>query len=336
MKVAHPLKVTMIAKARVKTDARDAVALARLLAAGLIPEVWVPPEEVRQLRLLVGHRTRLIRQRTQARNRLRSVLHRHNLGAPEGNAFSQATREWWLGLDLLPMEALRVRQDLAILDGLAPLIDEVEGEFCRLSTQQPWAEQMPFVVQLPGMGLVNALVMLSAIGDISRFPSAKHLVGYAGLGAEVHSSGQTMRTGKITKQGRREMRSALIEAAWVAVREHPRWKERFARLSARLGKSKAIVAIARKLLVVLWHVLTKREADRDARPVAVAKKMMRWGVNRGVATSQGLTRAVFVKEQMTALGLEEKLSSFAYGSKRVFLRPVVCERRLTSVRSAVA
>lgn len=76
VKVAHPLKVTMIARARVKTDARDALALARLLAANLIPEVWVPPEEVRQLRLLVSHRQRLIRQRTQARNRLRSVLHK--------------------------------------------------------------------------------------------------------------------------------------------------------------------------------------------------------------------------------------------------------------------
>jgi hypothetical protein len=120
------------------------------------------------------------------------------------------------------------------------------------------------------------------------------------------------------------------------VREHPRWKERFSHLSPRVGKSKTIVAIARKLLVVLWHVPTKREADRDARPVAVARKLMRWGVNRGVATSQGLTRAAFVKEQLTILGLGEQLSSFVYGSKRVFLRPAVCERRLTSVGSTVA
>lgn len=117
VKVAHPLKVTMIARARVKTDA---LALARLLAANLIPEVWVPPEEVRQLRLLVAHRGRLIRQRTQARNRLKSVLHRRNLAASQGNVFSEVAREWWLSLGLPALEALRVRQDLAILDTLTP------------------------------------------------------------------------------------------------------------------------------------------------------------------------------------------------------------------------
>lgn len=334
VKVAHPLKVTMIARARVKTDARDALALVRLLAANLIPEVWVPPEEVRQLRLLVSHRQRLIRQRTQARNRLRSVLHRRNLAAPEGNAFSEAAREWWLSLGLPALESLRVRQDLAILDTLTPLIDEVEEELLGLSVSEPWAGQVPFVVQLPGMGAINSMILLSAIGDISRFPSSKHLVGYSGLGAEVHSSGQTYRTGRITKQGRRELRTALVEAAWVAVREHPHWKEQFIRLSARIGKSKAIVAIARKLLVTLWHVLIKREADRNANPVAVARKLMRWGVHRGIAVSQGLSRAAFVKKYLTILGLGEELSSFSYGSKRVLLNPTVGERRLPATSGA--
>lgn len=317
--VAHPLKVTLISQARVKTDSRDTITLARLLAAGLVPQVWVPPKEVRELRALVAHRQRLIRQRTQARNRLLSVLHRYNLRAPKGNLFSGKVRDWWLGLDLPGLEKLRVRQDLAILDSLEPLIEEVEDEFLQLSTSEPWADQLPFVVQLPGMGVVNALILLAAIGDITRFPSAKQLVGYAGLGAAVHSSGQTYRTGRITKQGRREMRTALIEAAWVTVERHPYWKAQFKRLTAAIGKPKAIVAIARKLLVVLWHVLTERAADRHAIPVAVARKFMRWGARRGVAVRQGVSRAAFVRQRLSVLGLGGELTSFAYGDKQIRL-----------------
>ncbi len=81
--VANPLLVQWIGSAAIKTDPHDTLKLARLLAAGLIPAVWVPPEPVRQLRALVSHRRRLIRQRTQARNRLHSLLHRHNIAPPE-------------------------------------------------------------------------------------------------------------------------------------------------------------------------------------------------------------------------------------------------------------
>lgn len=320
--IAHPLKVTMITSSRVKTDARDTISLARLLAAGLVPEVWVPPKEVRELRMLVTHRQRLIRQRTQARNRLHSVLHRHNLSLPDGNLFSTQQREWWLELELPALEKLRVRHDLSMLEHLEPLISEVDDEFMHLSTRDPWKSQLTFVLQLPGMGVISALSLLSAIGDIDRFPSAKQLVGYAGLGASVHSSGKTHRTGQITKQGRREMRAALIESAWVAVENHPHWKAEFKRLASTIGKSKAIVAIARKLLVALWHVLSEREADRYADPLAVARKLMRWGARRKVATSQGMSRAEFVRRHLICLGIGTELESFAYGGKQIRLPTV--------------
>ena len=82
--------------------------------------------------------------------------------------------------------------------------------------------QVPFLVQLPGLGVLSALRILAAIGEITRFPSAKHLVGYAGLGASVHQSGATDRGGRITKQGRSDLRGVMVEAAWVAVEHHPR------------------------------------------------------------------------------------------------------------------
>lgn len=120
------------------------------------------------------------------------------------------------------------------------------------------------------------MTLLSAIGDISRFPSAKQLVGYAGLGASVHASGQVQRGGRITKEGRSELRTAMVEAAWIAIEHHPHWKKLFAQLSGRLGKQKAIVAIARKLLVAVWHVLTREQADTHADAHAIARTLVRW------------------------------------------------------------
>src|SRR5262249_39641780 len=154
---------------------------------------------------------------------------------------------------------------------LAPLIREVEAELMRLSTVEPWAAQVPFLVQLPGIGVLTAMILLSAIGDIPRFPTAKHLVSSGGLGISIPASGQTARTGGITKQGRREIRTALVEAAWVAMAKQPYWKAIFARLAARIGKRKARVARARKRLMVLWHVLTHRVVDWPAEGEAVAR-----------------------------------------------------------------
>lgn len=191
--VAHPLAVKLIASAQVKTDARATIKLARLLAANLVPAVWVPPPHVRELRGLVTHRKRLVQQRTQARNRLHGVLHRHNLTPPEGKLFGPERCAWRQTLDLTPSEKLRVQQDLLLLDSIDALVAQAETALRQLSTTEAWVEQVPFLVQLPGIGVLTAMFLLAAIGEISRFPSAKQLVGYAGLGARVHDSGQTHR-----------------------------------------------------------------------------------------------------------------------------------------------
>jgi hypothetical protein len=204
-------------------------------------------------------------------------------------------------------------QDLATLDHLAPQLAAVETELARLSTVDPWAGQVAFLIQLPGIGLIIAMTILSAIGDISRFSSAKKLVGYAGLGARIHSSGQTHRTGGITKQGRRELRAAMVEAAWVAVDTHPYWRERFEPLTARIGKQKAIVAIARKLLVVVWYVLTHQQADHQADPVKVARYFLNWGRKLGAANRQDQPVATFARQQLDRVGLGQELEQVHLG-----------------------
>jgi transposase len=314
--VAHPPKVKQIAAARVKTDKHDVLVLAQLLRADLIPEVWVPPAHVRDLRALISHRQRLLRARTMGRNRLHSLIHRYNLTPPAGDLFAAKQRDWWINLDLTVTERLRVEQDLATLDHLAKQIVTVEAELHRLSTTVAWADQVPYLVQLPGIGLITAMVVLSAIGDVTRFGAAQQLVGYAGLGAGVHSSGKTHRTGRITKEGRRELRWVLVEAAQTASRTHPYWQREFQRLARRIGEKKAIVALARKLLVVIWHVLHGQTVDQRAQAEQVAFKLMVWSWKLTDAQRGHLTSRQFIRAHLIRLGLGHDLTHITRGGTR--------------------
>ncbi len=306
--IVHPGAVKLIAGAQVKTDKVDVFRLARLLAANLIPEVWVPPQPVRDLRALIAHRTRLVRTRTAIRNRLHSVLHRHNLLPPEGKLFSEANRTWWQSLQLSPVEKLRVEQDLALLEFLEPQIEKLDQELASLSNASPWSSQTAYLLQLPGLGILGAMTVLAAVGDIQRFPTSKKLVGYAGLGASVHESGETHRTGKITKQGRKDLRWVLIEAAWVAVNHHPYWKEQFEALKRRKAPSKAIVAIARKLLVVVWHVLSEQAAEKHSDPEMIAFKLMTWAWKLDGTQRGNLTTAQFIRYYLMRLQIGDTLT----------------------------
>jgi transposase len=195
LQVANAGKIALIAKTRVKTDALDVLKLARLSAANLIPEVWVPPQVVRELRNLIAHRWRLTRMHTMTANRLQSLLHRYHFVPPAGELYWDSHRAWWDGLVVSPTERLRLRQDLATLDHLRPQLAEVDQELARLSTESPWATAVPLLMQLPGFGLLTVMTVLGALGTITRCDSAKQLVGCAGLGAGVHDSGQTHRRG---------------------------------------------------------------------------------------------------------------------------------------------
>jgi transposase len=184
-------------------------------------------------------------------------------------------------------------------------------------------ERFVRLLQLPGVGLITATTLLAAIGDISRFAQAKNLVGYAGFGARVHDSGQTHRTGRITKAGRRDIRAAMIEVAHIAARTHPYWQARLACLEPRLGKNKAIVAIARKLLVAVWHILSKDCPDRFADPERVARKLFKLANRLGHARHpQGQTAVQYVRHHLDRLGLGAELTSFPWGkTRRIRLPP---------------
>jgi transposase len=317
--VAHPYKVKLIASSMVKTDRRDAVTLARLLAAHILPTVWVPPQHVRELRSLVRHREALVRQRASAKTRLRAILRHYQVRGPKGvSAFS---RDYWQTVAVPEIERLRARHAIELIELLSQQINEVEQALTQLSVSPDWQDEVPYLLQLPGIGLITAMTLLSAIGTISRFPSAKNLVGYAGLGARVHASGDSVKSGGITKQGRRELRTAMIEAAWNAIRYSPFWRERHAQLAQRLGRQKAAVVIARKLLVVVWHVLRHRQADHQAVANTVAKSFWRWGSRHRLATSLGMTPRAFARHYLDHLQLGANLQQITFSYQTLSLPP---------------
>jgi len=317
--LVHPPHVKLITQAQVMTDKIAASRLACLHAVGLLPPVWVPPPEVRDHRALVAQRTKMTRLSTQAKNRLHAVLHRHHLPPTEGELFTTDKRDWWLSLPVSPLEQVRMQCDLDTLVFAQSQLDLLEDALIVLATQD---ERVILLIQLPGIGLITAVTLLAAIGDISRFPTDKHLVGYAGLGTRVHDSGLKRRTGRITKAGRRDIRAAMVEAAHTASNTHPHWKAELARLEPRLGHNKAIVAIARKLLVAVWHVLTEGCADRFADPGLVARKLLNHAERLGKANRPaGQTRAEYVREQLDRLGIGADLTAIQRGKRSIALPP---------------
>jgi transposase len=317
--LVHPPHVKLITQAQVMTDKIAALTLARLHAVGMLPAVWVPSPEVRDQRALVSQRVKMVRLATQAKNRLHAVLHRHHLLPPEGDLFAVEQRAWWLNLEVTPVERARIQSDLETLAFARSQIVQLEGTLAEAAAQD---ERVPLLIQLPGIGLITAMTLLAAIGDIARFPSAEKLVGYTGLGARIHDSGQKRRTGRMTKEGRRDIRAVIVEAAHTASRTHPHWKAELARLEPRLGYNKAIVAIARKLLVAVWHVLTQKCADRFAQPQQVARKLLAHSERLGKANRPaGQTRAAYVRQQLDRLGLGADLVAIQRGQRNIVLPP---------------
>ena len=310
--VVHPPHVALITRSQVMNDKIAASILARLLAKGLLVGIWVPPQEIREARGLVAQRQKMVRLATQAKNRLHAVIQRHHLVPPKGNPFGVSNKAWWQSLPLGKLEKLNVQSDLETLHFAEKQEKDMTEIMEGMAAEQ---KEIGRLLHLAGFGVVTAVTVWAAIGDIGRFVEPRYLVGYAGLGARVHDSGMTTRTGKITKAGRRDLRTVLIEAANVAANSHPHWKAELARLEPRLGRNKAIVAIARKLLVAAWYVL-QGKTDKYAEPEVVAQKMLRFAYEVGKNNRAGQTAAQFARVHMDALGLGSELASIPWGSKK--------------------
>jgi transposase len=205
--------------------------LAQLLRADLLPEAWIAPPAVRQLRALLRHRTGLIRLRTQQQNRIHAVVADFGYDRA-GSYLSGPGRGWLAELELPAISRAIVTDALAVIDGLAVLIDRIDGELRQHAKADP---RVKTLTTLPGVGQFTALAMLAEIGDISRFPSARKLASWAGLTPTVRGSDRSVRHGHISKQGSAWLRWVLNQAAQTAKRS-PEFAATYQTIAKRRGK----------------------------------------------------------------------------------------------------
>ncbi len=195
--LVHPLRCKAIASARLKNDKVDAAIMAQLLRADLLPEAWIAPLAVRQLRALLRRRIQLVRLRTLLRNRIHAVLADHGQDRP-GGCWSGPGPQWLAALELRAASREVIEDDLALIDALQQPIDRLDWEIRQQARGDP---RVKVLTQLPGVGAFTALVLLAEIGDITRFGSARKLAAWAGLTPTVRGSDRTVRHGHISKQG---------------------------------------------------------------------------------------------------------------------------------------
>lgn len=258
VELAHPKEVKAIATAAVKTDRIDAKVLAHLARTNFLPTAYAAPQETRDLRLYTRHREWLIRHRTQTKNRIHAILASYNRMSSVKDLFGVQGR---VDLNVMLPE-LRPAAQRVIGDNLN-LIDQLNAQITQLEADLILSDEEENTIRLlktmPGVGRITALTILAEIGDVHRFNSPKSLCHWVGLTPRVSGSDQIVRHGRITKRGSPYLRSAMTRAATVASRSSKRWYHIHEKMLPRCGKVGAKVAVARRMLTVVYYMLKRQE-----------------------------------------------------------------------------
>jgi transposase len=286
--LANPKAVKGATGLRAKTDKIDARLLARLLAVGFLAEVWTPDEQTRVRRRLISRRCHLVRQRVREKNQVHATLQRQlNERPPMTDVFGVKGRVW-----LQRQRASLPLDEQHTVDACLRQIDFLEREIelvdRQIAEQVLASDDIRRLMTLPGVSGVTATALMAAIGDVHRFPTADHLVGYLGLSPRVQQSGnEPARHGRISTQGPGPVRGLLVEAAWHAARTTGPLRAFHQRIAAKRGVNIATVAVARKLVVIAWNMLRRGEDYAFARPSLQREKLRRFELMLGAERQQG-------------------------------------------------
>jgi transposase len=256
--LAHPSAMRVIAESSKKTDRHDARTLAEFLALGKIPRASMPTPRLRRHRALVRYRKYLRGRATAVKCKIRHILADRN--ADRRDLFSTACgRAYLRALKLDDVERFLLRELWSEWEGVEKRLKRAAAKIKAFAKKAPRAEAEARAL------LKTAPGVLSELGDVRRFRNAKAVAAYAGLVPRVRQTGgKKPHEGRITKEGSGLLRWALVEAAWRLVKSSPRWDQVFQRIRRRGGAKRAIVAVARKLLCVLYAML------RDSKPYQTA------------------------------------------------------------------
>ena len=315
--IANPRLVKAIAYARVKTDKVDAKILAQLYAAGFLPEVWAPDEDTLARRRLVAERMGVLAQLVRTKGRIQALLHANLIPQYKGHLFGPTGRRWLESLPLAVEERGILGRYVAELERVSGQLADLDKVLAQQALSDPRARRL---MTIPGVSSVVATTVLASIGDVRRFPTAAKLSSYFGLTPRIRQSGDhAARHGRITKQGNGDARRMLVEAAWSAKTAPGPLRAFFARTQKKSGAPTAAVATARKLVVMIWHILT---SDRDyafARPAFTAMKIRKVELKAGAPKAYGKAgpgRDYWIKE------IREQEAAYVERAERAYERMV--------------
>lgn len=317
--LANPKATKAATRLRAKTDRIDARLLAQLLASGFLPAVWQPDAATAALRRQVSRRAHLVKQRTKAKNQVHAALIRNLVGRPPASdLFGRRGRAWLAEVELPADERDGVEASLRAVDFLDAEVARLDIVLAAAVLASP---DMCRLMTLPGVSATTAATLGSVIGDITRFPSPDQLVAYVGLDPRVVQSGEdSARHGRISKQGASVARQVLVEAAWVASRTPGPLRAFAQRVAARRGWNVAIVAVARKLAIITWHVLSREEPYAYGQSARHRSKLRRLELATGAAPSRGRSTGV------TGTDVERRLDRERAEQAEAAYRRMVAER----------
>jgi transposase len=257
IEIADARKVKAIAPLACKTDKVDARVLADLARRDLVPVIWVPSMDDRAIRERLRRRAHLIRLRTSAINRTFGIQTQFGLRRGITTLRKPAAIDELAEHGMPEVWLQSIRTLLGVIDDLDRQLAPLERELRPLARQD---ERAKLLMTIPGVAELLALTLAAEIGDIARFPSARKLVGYAGLGPRIKQSGQSSHTGRLSKAGPATLRWAAVEASQHAWRPTNPWNRLYTDIKRRHGKANpAKSAVARKILIASWHILSLNE-----------------------------------------------------------------------------
>ena len=236
---------------RVKTDRRDSRKLAQLLAKDLLKKVWVPSEEERCHRQVIRRRRQLVRDRVRVQNRMKSELYFHGfeVSAPRG----KWTQEYIERLKALEFKNRWLKESfhrlLETYEFLCVQIAKQTKLVEELSETELYRERVEILRSVPGVGTLAAMELILELQDVSRFRRAEQLAAYVGLTPSQYSSADHIRMGRITRIGKNSLRATLVQASWQLITKDGAMREKYERIKVRAGGKRAIIAIARTLLL---------------------------------------------------------------------------------------
>jgi len=278
IKLSNPYKTKAIAEAKVKMDKLDARTLAQLLRAGLVAESYVPNRIDREKRALIRERASLMKTRTELRNRIHDLLAKYECEYGFSDLFGEQGVKWLKQLKLSQHDKTILEVNMRVLETLNEQIEKISIEIAKLATDptdKNKQDQVKLLLGLKGIDYYGAMILLSEIGDIKRFPTPEKLVSWAGLAPRTHQSGENSYNGHITKKGSSRVRWILGQAAQTARQHDPKFKTFYERIATKKGHNKALVATMRKMLVVIWTILTKNEPYRGEDRELTERKIKR-------------------------------------------------------------